>query len=268
MEFLVDTFKGIVRLAIYVVVFFVAEQYVACNMDIPLLQGSIVPGVICDGVKSIPDDDESNQKDYKPIIIGKIQNSADLVTTNKEVENLVFSIENVYRSDWERLNEGNNNWWETFKDGILNPEVFFRNLTEGREITIRVSGRIYGKVDLNGMDTSDITEEVSDDILIYTVHTPASGIFNVDVTPESIEIIGDDMKVIVGLNLTLFANSDEFKTDAIKQSKQKILDELCNEEFMENTADNAKATLEGLLSGVTGKNRVVVDVPVGRCALP
>jgi hypothetical protein len=74
--------------------------------------------------------------------------------------------------------------------------------------------------------------------------------------------------VLAGLMAELFKEDDAFKTNTIKLLKQKILDKVCDDDFMKTTADNAKSTLENLLSGVAGENSVVVDVSAGPCVLP
>ncbi|MCX6014525.1 MAG: DUF4230 domain-containing protein, partial [Chloroflexales bacterium] len=206
--------------------------------------------------------------DYKPMILSKVHASANLVTADKSVENLVFVVPNDARKNWDALAKNNKTWWDSLKSSIQNADVFFNNLSDGRAITLRVSGKVYGNVNLKDIDTTDITSEKSGDKIIYTVHTPASEILTVDVTPESIEVLDDDKNALVGLMAELFKENDAFKTNTIKLSKQKILDKVCDGDFMKATADNAKSTLESLLSGVAGENRVVVAVSAGTCVLP
>jgi hypothetical protein len=281
-EFIIDTLKGLILFVLYFAIVVVIVQYGACYTQIPYIDMAIVPGLICKARSGavarvaptvtplltpsvtplVP------EKDYKPMILSKINTSAKLVTTDKSVENLVFVVPNDARKNWDALTKNNKTWWDSLTSSIQNVDVFFNNLSDGRAITLRVSGKVYGNVDLEGIDATDITSEKSGNKRIYTVHTPASEILTVDVTPESIEVLDDDENALVGLMAALFKENDAFKTNTIKLSKQKILDKVCDGDFMKATADNAKSTLESLLSGVAGENRVVVDVSAGTCVLP
>jgi hypothetical protein len=266
-EFITDTLKGLIRFALYFAIVVVVVQYAACYTQIPYLDMMIVSGFICEAPEASVNPSVL-EKDYKPMILSKVHASANLVTADKSVENLVFVVPNDARKNWDALTKNNKTWWDSLKSSIQNADVFFNNLSDGRAITLRVSGKVYGNVNLKDIDTTDITSEKSGDKIIYTVHTPASEILTVDVTPESIEVLDDDKNELVGLMAELFKENDAFKTNTIKLSKQKILDKVCDGDFMKATADNAKSTLESLLSGVAGENRVVVDVSAGTCVLP
>jgi len=266
-EFITDTLKGLIRFALYFAIVVVVVQYAACYTQIPYLDMMIVSGFICKAPEASVNPSVL-EKDYKPMILSKVHASANLVTADKSVENLVFVVPNDARKNWDALTKNNKTWWDSLKSSIQNADVFFNNLSDGRAITLRVSGKVYGNVNLKDIDTTDITSEKSGDKIIYTVYTPASEILTVDVTPESIEVLDDDKNALVGLMAELFKENDAFKTNTIKLSKQKILDKVCDGDFMKATADNAKSTLESLLSGVAGENRVVVDVSAGTCVLP
>ena len=279
-EFITDTVKGLIRFALYFAIVVVIVQYGACYTQIPYLDMAIVPGLICkarvgSNAPVVPNilvtpsiTPTVPPKDYKPMIISKVHASANLVTADKSVENLVFVVPNDARKNWDALKKNNETWWDSLLSSIKNADVFFKNLSDGRAITLRVSGKVYGNVNLEGIDATNITSEKSGNKIIYTVHTPASKILTVDVAPESIEVLDDDKNELVGLMAELFKENDAFKTNTIKLSKQKILDKVCDGDFMKATADNAKSTLESLLSGVAGENRVVVDVSAGTCVLP
>jgi hypothetical protein len=214
-EFITDILKGLIRFVLYLAVLVGIEQYAACNTQIPYLEMTIVPGLICDA----PVDTVSpsvSEVDYKPMIVSKIHTSANLVTTDKSVDNLVFVVPNDERKTWDQLTKNNETWWDNIKSTFIHADAFYNNLVDGREIKLRVSGKVYGKVNLEDIGTTNITMEKSGNKTIYTVYAPASEILTVDVAPESIEVLGDDNEVSVGLMSYIFKENDEFKTKTIK----------------------------------------------------
>jgi len=269
MEFIVDTLKWLFRTCLLLVVLFFAQQFLACNTKIPGIEKTIVSGIICnapgDADRAIP----ANPKDldYRPLILGQIKKIGKLASTTKKVTDTTYTLPNDQREAWIQLLEGDESWWDSLKKSLLNPGILWDNLVSGREVKVRATGTIFGAVDIEKLQENDIDTELGL-IQVYTVRTSPSTILTVDVLPESIEVLSDDRNPIDGLMAKLFEKDDEFKQRTIALTKEMILKDGCNEEFMQTTADTAKSTLESLLSEVDGPNRVVVEVPTGQCVLP
>jgi hypothetical protein len=91
----------------------------------------------------------------------------------------VFVVPNDARKNWDALTKNNKTWWDSLLSSVKNANVFLRICQMAAQSPLRISGKVYGNVDLEGIDATNITSEKSGDkIIVYRAYSSQRNTYN------------------------------------------------------------------------------------------